>query len=181
MSRAAIDLGLFRSTSVKKYQTQIQKNQATSQDDIFIKPDRSQVAGMKQGSYDKLNEQGYAPEETVLVNGDILIGKVSPIQPMGNSNKVFKDSSEYYKSHIAGVVDKVYTNIINNEGYEVRKVRVRSDRRPETGDKFCSRHGQKGTNGIQFSASDMMFTNKGIQPDIIINPNAIPSKILLVL
>jgi DNA-directed RNA polymerase II subunit RPB2 len=137
MSKAAIDLGLFRSTSVKKYQTQIQKNQATSQDDIFMKPDRSQVAGMKQGSYDKLNEQGFAPEETVLDNGDILIGKVSPIQPMGNSNKVFKDSSEYYKSHIPGVVDKVYTNIINNEGYEVRKVRVRSDRRPMIGDRTC--------------------------------------------
>ena len=137
MSKAAIDLGLFRSTSVKKYQTQIQKNQATSEDDVFMKPDRSQVAGMKQGSYDKLNEQGFAPEETVLENGDILIGKVSPIQPIGNSNKILKDSSEYYKSHISGVIDKVYTNIINNEGYEVRKVRVRSDRRPMIGDKFC--------------------------------------------
>ena len=75
MSKAAIDYGLFRSTSVKKYMTTIQKNQSTSQDDIFIKPDRSQVVGMKHGSYDKLNEKGYAPEETRLENGDILIGE----------------------------------------------------------------------------------------------------------
>ena len=137
MNKSALDRGLFRSTSVKKYSTTIQKNQSTSQDDVFIKPDRSQVIGMRQGTYDKLNEKGFAPEETVLENGDILIGKVSPIQPVGNSNKVFKDSSEYYKSNISGVVDKVYTDIYNNEGYEMRKVRVRSERKPEVGDKFC--------------------------------------------
>ena len=136
MNQAAIDRGLFRSTSVKKYQTTLQKNQSTSQDDIFIKPDRSQVTGMRYGSYDKLNEKGYAPEETPLDNGDILIGKVSPIQPVGNSSKVFKDSSEYYKSHVPGVVDRVWTEIYNNEGYEMRKVRVRSERVPMIGDKF---------------------------------------------
>lgn len=140
MSRSSIEHGLFRSTSVKSYKTVIQKNQSTSQDDVFIKPDRSQVTGMRHGTYDKLNEKGYAPEETALENGDILIGKVSPIQPSGNSNKVFKDSSEYYKSHIPGVVDKVYTEIYNNEGYEMRKVRVRSERVPMVGDKMCSRH-----------------------------------------
>lgn len=92
---------------------------------------------MRHGTYDKLNEKGFAPEETVLENGDILMGKVSPIQPVGNSNKVFKDSSEYYKSHVSGVVDKVYTDIYNNEGYEMRKVRIRSERIPIVGDKFC--------------------------------------------
>ena len=137
MCKGAIEHGIFRSTSVKKSSTTIQKNQSTSQDDIFIKPDRSQVTGMRYGTYDKLNEKGYAPEETFLENGDILIGKVSPIQPIGNSNKVFKDSSEFYKSHIPGVVDKVYTEIFNNEGYEMRKVRVRSERTPMIGDKFC--------------------------------------------
>ncbi|AYV77285.1 MAG: DNA-directed RNA polymerase subunit beta [Barrevirus sp.] len=179
MSKAAIDFGLFRSTSVKKYMTTIQKNQSTSQDDIFIKPDRSQVAGMKHGSYDKLNEKGYAPEETRLENGDILIGKVSPIQAVGNSNKLFKDSSEHYKSHIIGTVDKVYTGIFNHEGYEMRKVRVRSERVPQIGDKYCSRSGQKGTNGIQLTASDMMFSNIGVSPDLIINTNAIPSRMTI--
>lgn len=136
MNLAAIDRGLFRSTSLKKYKTTIQKNQSTSQDDIFLKPDRSQVSGMRQGSYDKLNEKGFAPEETIVENNDIIIGKVSPIQPVGNSDKVFKDSSEYYKSHVPGVIDKVWTDIYNNEGYEMRKVRVRSERVPMIGDKY---------------------------------------------
>ena len=137
MNLSAINRGLYRSTSLKKYTTSIQKNQSTSQDDMFIKPDRSQVAGMRHGSYDKLNEKGYAPEETPLENGDIIIGKVSPIQAVGNSTKVFKDSSEYYKSHLPGTIDRVWTGIYNNEGYEVRKVRVRSERVPMIGDKYC--------------------------------------------
>lgn len=102
-----------------------------------MKPNPSKVTGMKHGSYDKLNDKGYIPEETTIVDGDIIIGKVSPIQPVGNSNKTFKDSSVVYKSYTPGVIDKVYTNIYNSEGYEMRKVRIRSERVPRIGDKFC--------------------------------------------
>src|SRR3972149_530528 len=137
LNQSSIDRGFMRSTSVKKYNPVIQKNQSTSQDDIFIKPDRAKVIGMRNGSYDKLNERGFVPEETTIVNGDIIIGKVSPIQPVGTSNKTFKDNSEIYKSHIAGVIDKVYTGIYNSEGYEMIKMRVRSERIPHIGDKFC--------------------------------------------
>ncbi len=168
---SSIERGLFRSTSLKKEFAQIQKNQSTSQDDIFMKPNPSKVTGMKHGSYDKLNEKGYVPEETTIVDGDIIIGKVSPIQPVGNSNKVFKDSSIVYKSYTPGVIDKVYTNIYNSEGYEMRKVRIRSERVPRIGDKFCSRYGQKGTIGLYLRQSDMPFTKHGITPDIILNPH----------
>ncbi len=85
---------MFRSTSLKKYITSIQKNQSTAQDDLFMKPDPTKVTGMRHGSYDKLNDRGFVPEETQIVNGDIIIGKVSPIQPSGNNNKIYKDSSE---------------------------------------------------------------------------------------
>ncbi len=122
----------------------IQKNQTTSQDDIFTKPDPSQVLGLRHGNYDKLNEKGFVPEETEIHNGDIIIGKISPIQPVGNSNKVFKDSSEVYRSHEDAIVDKVYTGIYNHEGYEMIKMRIRSEREPKIADKFCSRHGLKG-------------------------------------
>jgi DNA-directed RNA polymerase beta subunit/intein/homing endonuclease len=136
-NKSAIERGLFRSTSYNKYVSIIQKNQSTSQDDIFMKPDPTKVSGMKHGSYDKLNEKGYVPEETTVVNGDFLIGKVSPIQPTANSNKMFKDNSESYKQHVPGVVDKVYSDIYNVEGYEMKKMRVRSERIPAIGDKYC--------------------------------------------
>ena len=136
LNKSALDRGMFVSTSLKKHSTVIQKNQATSQDDLFIKPDESQVIGVTTGTYAKLNDKGYVPEETFIENGDILIAKVSPIQPVGTANKKFKDSSEYYKGGVDGVVDKVYVGIVNNEGYEMRKTRTRSLRIPIIGDKF---------------------------------------------
>jgi DNA-directed RNA polymerase II subunit RPB2 len=170
---------LFRSMSLKKYVTSLQKNQSTSQDDVFMKPDPTKVTGMRQGSYDKLNDKGFVPEETIIENGDIILGKVSPIQQVGNSAKIFKDSSETYRAHASGVVDKVYTNIYNPDGYEMRKMRVRSERMPRNGDKFSSRHGQKGTVGITLKQSNMPVTKNGLTPDIIVNPNAIPSRMTI--
>lgn len=81
-----------------------------------------------------------------------------------------------YKSHVPGIIDKVYKNIYNNDGYEMRKVRVRSERVPTVGDKLCSKHGQKGTIGNLYPHADMPFTKNGLSCDLIINPNAIPSR-----
>ena len=136
-NQSSIDRGIFRVDSLKKYHSVIEKNPSTSQDDIFMKPDRNKVTGMKQANYDKLNEKGYAPEETIIEGGDIIIGKVSPIQPTGNNNKVYKDNSEIFKSNVQGVIDRVHTNVYNVDGYEMYNVRVRMERTPVIGDKFC--------------------------------------------
>ena len=170
MNRTSVQRGMAVSTTLKKYSDTITKNTGTGQDDIFMKPDRNKVTGMMDSNfYNKLNDKGYVPEETVITNGDVIIGKVSPIQA-GTNNKLYKDESEIYKSTVAGTVDKVYTGIYNSDGYEMYNMRVRSERIPMIGDKMCSRHGQKGTVGILLPATDMPFTESGIQPDIIINP-----------
>jgi len=138
-NKRSIERGMFRSTSLRKFASSISKNQNTSQDDIFTKPDPDKVIGIRHGSYDKLNLQGYVPEETVVSNGDILLAKIKPIQQdiKSNSEKSFKDDSEVYKSHAQGVVDRVHTNILNKDSYETRKMLVRSERQPRIGDKFC--------------------------------------------
>ena len=159
-NQSAIDRGLFRSESLKKYHSTINKNPSTSQDDIFLKPDRNKVVGMKNANYEKLNSKGYLEEETVISDGDAIIGKVSPIQPTGNNNKIYKDNSEIFKSNVDGVIDRVHTNIYNSEGYEMYNVRVRMERTPVIGDKFASRHGQKGTVGIVLPQKDMPFLLK---------------------
>jgi hypothetical protein len=136
-NQSSIDRGLFRSTSLKKYICHIEKNQSTSQDDIFMKPDITKLTGTRHAVYDKLNDKGYVPEETLVENGDVIIGKVTPIQPAPGSNKIFKDSSEIYKSIEPAIIDRVFTGIYNSEGYEMIKIRTRSERIPKIGDKFC--------------------------------------------
>ncbi len=175
-NESSVKRGLFRAETLKKDHSEILKNPSTSQDDIFTKPDANKVTGMKQGNYNKLNDKGFAPEETIITNQDIIIGKVSPIQPTGNNNKVYKDNSKQFKSNVDGVIDRVHTGVYNNDGYEMINVRIRMEREPIIGDKFSNRHGQKGTLGILLPQKDMPFTEEGIVPDLIMNPHSIPSR-----
>jgi len=136
-NQSALDRGFFRADTLKKYHSEIDKNPSTNQDDIFTKPDKNKVADIKQGNYSKLSDKGFVPEETKIQNEDFIIGKVSPIQPTGENNKVYKDSSEIFKSNVDGVIDRVHTGIYNVDGYEMYNVRVRMERFPVIGDKFC--------------------------------------------
>jgi DNA-directed RNA polymerase II subunit RPB2 len=135
VNKSAVDRGLLRATALKKEDESIEKNPTTSQDDIFMRPDKSKTVGMKDANYEKLNEKGYIPEETVLENGDVLIGKVSPIQK-DESNKIYRDESNVYRSTVPSTVDKVYT-VYNGDGYEMYNMRLRSERVIQIGDKLC--------------------------------------------
>lgn len=152
-NQTSIDRGLFRSISLKKWMCKIEKNQSTSQDDIFMKPDVTKLTGTRHAVYDKLNDKGYVPEETLVENGDVIIGKVTPIQPAPGSNKCFKDSSEIYKSQEPAIIDRVFTGIHDSEGYEMIKIRTRSERIPKIGDKFCLK--------LDHSNPVEILTNKG--------------------
>ncbi len=177
VNKSGVDRGLLRATALKKEDESIEKNPTTSQDDIFMRPDKSKTVGMKDANYEKLNEKGFVQEETVLENGDVLIGKVSPIQK-DESNKIYRDESNVYRSTVPATVDKVY-QVYNGDGYEMYNMRLRSERVIQIGDKLSTRHGQKGTTGALLTSCDMPFTESGIQPDVILNPNAIPSRMTI--
>ena len=136
-NKSSVERGLFRAMYLKKYLISVQKNQSTSQDDIFMKPDPTKVANMKNGSYDKLNDKGYVPEETKIENGDVIFGKVTPIPEAGPDSKPYRDTSESFKMHASGVVDRVYVDIQNQDGYLTREALIRSERIPRIGDKYC--------------------------------------------
>lgn len=174
MNKSAIERGLFASTTYEKKISTLGKNQILSQDDKFIKPDLTKTSNTLGNNYDKLNDQGYVPEETVIYNNDVIIGKVTAVQTNGNANiKPYKDASEVYKHYLPATIDKVLNDIKNSENCEIKKVRIRSERIPFIGDKFSTKAAQKGTIGLILPAADMPVTENGIIPDIIFNPSSI--------
>ena len=178
-NKGAIDRGLFLATI---YQTEKDEDKKIHGDEeIRCKPDKSKTKGMKFGNYDKVNENGVIPENTLVENRDIIISKVSPIKEARNDHTKlmkYEDQSRIYRTKGEAYIDKNYIER-NGDGYNFCKVRIRIIRKPVIGDKFSSRHGQKGTIGNIIPECDMPFMENGVRPDIIINPHAIPSRMTI--
>ena len=183
INRAFLQRGGFRSIFYRTYKDEEKKNQSSGEEERFHKPDVQLTRQMKNANYDKLAEDGFVPENKYVDNDDILIGKVVPLRiqtgtviPAGT--KKYRDVSRTMRNNEIGWVDRIFRNR-NGEGYSFAKVRVRQDRVPEIGDKFSSRHGQKGTCGMILNPEDMPQTASGVVPDIIINPHCIPSRMTI--
>jgi DNA-directed RNA polymerase II subunit RPB2 len=183
INRGALDRGRFRSIFYRTYKDEEKKNQSSGEEERFCSPDPAETKHMKNANYDKLGLDGFIPENTYVTPDDVLIGKVVPLRvPTGKvvpaGSKTCRDVSKTPRNNECGYVDRVYKNR-NGEGYSFAKIRMRQDRIPEIGDKFSSRHGQKGTMGMILNPEDMPQTGTGIVPDLIINPHAIPSRMTI--
>ena len=174
-NKSAIDRGLFSSTFYRTYKDEEKKNQISSEEEKFCKPEKERLLLPKPCNYSKIEKNGFVNKNTYVNDNDIIIGKAIPIK---DKKYDFKDNSIPLKSKESGFIDSNYVNV-NGEGYKVCKVRIRDHRFPEIGDKFSSRHGQKGTVGMIYNQEDMPFTKDGIIPDIIINPHAVPSRMTI--
>lgn len=183
MNQSSIDRGLFRSLFYRVYQD---KENLVGQNVVekFEKPSRADTLRLKHGTYDKLDDDGLVAPGVRVVGEDIIMGKTAPMAPdaeeLGQRQKthVKRDASVPLRSTEAGVVDSVMLTQ-GGDSQKVVKVRVRNTKVPQIGDKFASRHGQKGTIGITYRQEDMPFTREGVTPDIIINPHAIPSRMTI--
>ena len=179
VNKGSIDRGLFMATI---YHTEKDEDKNIIRDEIIrCKPDKTKTKGIKFGNYDKLNNQGFIPENSLVENRDVIIAKIIPIKENRNDpTKVIKyeDQSKTFRTTEETYIDKNFTGR-NGDGYNFAKVRVRILRKPTYGDKFSSRHGQKGTCGNIIPECDMPFTKDGLRPDIIINPHAIPSRMTI--
>jgi len=179
VNKGSLDRGLFLATI---YHTEKDEDKNIIRDEIIrCKPDPTKTKGIKFGNYDKLDPNGFIPENELVENRDVIIAKTIPIKENRNDptkTVKFEDQSKTFRTAEETYIDKNYTGR-NGDGYNFAKVRVRTLRKPVLGDKFSSRHGQKGTCGNIIQECDMPFTKNGLRPDIIINPHAIPSRMTI--
>jgi DNA-directed RNA polymerase beta subunit len=179
-NKGSLDRGLFVAT-IYHTEKDEDKQKVNGDEEIRCKPDATKTKGMKFGNYDKVNGKGVIPENTLVENRDIIIAKVTPIKENRNDHTKlikFEDQSKIFRTAEETYVDKNYIDR-NGDGYNFAKVRLRTVRKPVIGDKFSSRHGQKGTIGNIIPECDMPYTASGVRPDIIINPHAIPSRMTI--
>eukprot|EP01135_Chromosphaera_perkinsii_P003763 Nk52_evm9s255 gene=Nk52_evmTU9s255 len=179
LNKASVDRGFGRCIVLRKYGTVIKKYPNQTYDRIMGPPvDENGVVPQR---FDILESDGICGVGEPINPGDVFLNKETPmntqnpiIDPSG-SVPIYKPAAMVYKGPTGAYVDKVVLTS-NAEEHFVVKTLVRSTRRPELGDKFSSRHGQKGVCGLIVDQEDMPFNDAGICPDIIMNPHGFPSR-----
>ncbi|UYV74411.1 POLR2B [Cordylochernes scorpioides] len=180
---SSIQRGLFRSYSYRSY-TEIEDKQNFQAIETFEKPCKKSCLMIKDANYDKLDEDGIISPGTRVSKNDVLVGKTVFVgeseedETTGARSRIITRDASLGFPLESGIVDKVMLTT-NENGMKMCKVRVRTMEVPQIGDKFSSRHGQKGTCGMVYNEENMPFTAEGIMPDLIINPHALPSRMTL--
>jgi DNA-directed RNA polymerase subunit B len=182
LSKSSVDRGLARTFFYRIYDAEAKQYPGGMRDNFEIPNAEDNIRGYKgEKSYRVLEEDGIVATESSVTGGDILIGKTSPPRFM-EEYKEFESTGPYRRDTSigvrpseTGVVDTVVMTQ-SHEGGKMYKIRVRDMRIPEIGDKFASRHGQKGVLGILAKNEDLPYTEQGITPDVLINPHAFPSR-----
>ncbi len=182
LSKASVDRGLGRTFFFRIYDAEAKQYPGGMRDNFEIPNAEDNIRGYKgERAYRLLEEDGVVAAESPVKGGDILIGKTSPPRFMEeyrefeSSGPYRRDTSVGVRPSETGVVDTVVMTQ-SNEGGKMYKIRARDMRIPEIGDKFASRHGQKGILGILAKAEDLPYTANGMSPDVLINPHAFPSR-----
>ena len=182
MNKSSVERGMARSFFYRLYEGEAKQYLGGMRDTFEVPAAESNIRGYRGEKFYRLLEgDGVVAHESQVTGGDVVIGRTSPPRFM-EEYKEFeikgpyrRDTSVAVRPSEAGVVDSIFMTE-NVEGGRMFKVRVRDMRIPEIGDKFASRHGQKGVIGLVVPQEDMPYTADGVVPDVIINPHAFPSR-----
>jgi len=180
LNQSSVERGLQRSFYFKLYETSEIKYPGGLTDKIVIPP-KDTKGYLSEEDYKYLEDDGIIYLEEEVKEGDVLIGKISPprfieeIEGFGQFFNLNVDSSIVVKENEGGIISNIIV-FENGEGDKAVNILLRKQRAPIVGDKFASRHGQKGVIGAMFKQSDMPFSENGIIPDVIFSPHSIPSR-----
>lgn len=181
-NKSAVDRGFGRTFFYRVYEAEAKQYPGGMKDNFELPSSDENIRGYRgERAYRLLEQDGAIMHEAVVVGGDILIGRTSPPRFMEEYREFEvkgpyrRDTSIGVRPSENGVVDTVIMTQ-SVEGGKMFKIRVRDMRIPEIGDKFASRHGQKGVIGMLVSQEDLPYSENGIVPDVMINPHAFPSR-----
>ncbi|MBT6774673.1 DNA-directed RNA polymerase subunit B [Candidatus Woesearchaeota archaeon] len=183
LNKGSIDRGLARSTYFRPVKAEELRYSGGLVDEISI-PDKDVKGYRSEKDYGFLEGDGIIYPEAKVNEGDVIIGRTSPPRFLSSldeynlSAAIRRESSISLKHGERGVADFVFITE-NEEGNKLVQVRLREERIPEIGDKFTSRHGQKGVTGILVKPADIPFSSSGIIPDLIFTPHGISSRMTI--
>jgi len=183
LNRASVERGLARSTYFRPVSAEELRYSGGLVDEVSI-PDKDVKGYRSEHDYRFLEEDGIIYPESKVNEGDVIIGRTSPPRFLSSldeynlSAAIRRESSIALKHGEKGVADFVVITE-NEEGNKLIQVRLREERVPEIGDKFTSRHGQKGVTGILIPPQDIPFSTRGIVPDLIFTPHGVSSRMTI--
>tara|TARA_Y100000310_G_scaffold93787_2_gene91322 strand:- start:4020 stop:5822 length:1803 start_codon:yes stop_codon:yes gene_type:complete len=183
LNKASIERGFGRSTYYRPSISEELRYSGGLIDQVSV-PDKDVKGYKSERDYRFLEQDGIIYPEAQVAEGDVVIGKTSPprflssLEEYNLSSGTRRESSIAMKHGEQGIVDFVLLTE-NEEGNRLVQVRLRDERIPEIGDKFTSRHGQKGVVGLIVPETDLPFSASGIVPDLIFSPHGIPSRMTI--
>lgn len=133
---------------------------------------------------DRLDEDGLPFVGQMVMEGDVIAASHSvQYDPASGELKNRDGQTELhkYKDQEMAFIEEV--RVLGSEdgtspAHSI-SIKFRIPRSPVIGDKFSSRHGQKGVCSQKWPGIDMPFSESGIVPDVIINPHAFPSRMTI--